>query len=185
MRSIRLALAAVRGRICRLGGDPAGTAAVEFALILPLMVVLYFGCVEISQAVSVNRKVTAVSSATGDLVAQATDVDDAELADILDAAAAIIAPYPVGPLQIVISGIFVEDDGSATVQWSEQRNATARSVDSSVTIPDGLQVPDTCLVMAEVDYEYSSPFSDLLTGAIQLSETFYLRPRKNDCVIKL
>lgn len=161
------------------------TAAVEFAFILPLMVVLYFGCVEMSEALSVNRKVTSVSSAVGDLVAQSSDVDDDDIDNILDAAGAIIAPYPNGPLQIVVSGIQVDSDGEATIAWSEALNASARAVNSSVTVPDALLIPDSCLVMSEVDYSYASALSDFFTGPIGLEETFYLKPRKTNCVDRI
>jgi len=185
MSTFRSIIRRCRLAASRLSGDRTGTAAVEFAFILPIMVVLYFGCVEISEAVSVNRKVTAVSSATGDLVAQSSDVDDSEIDDILDAAEAIIAPYPVGPLQIVVSGLQIDSDGNVTVIWSDARNTTARAVNSSVSVPAGLQIADTCLVMAEVDYQYSSALSDFFTGPIDLDQTFYLRPRKNDCVARI
>ena len=158
--------------------DRSGTSAVEFAFILPIMVVLYFGCVEVSEAVSVNRKVTAVSSAAGDLVAQASTLSNSEMDDIFAAARAIISPYSTGPLKIVISSIDIDEDGNTKVQWSRAENAIARTKGSTVSIPDGLKIEGTTLIMAEVDYVYTSVFADFFAGPIPLAETFYLRPRK-------
>lgn len=178
-------LISIKGFAKRFGRDEAGTSAVEFAFILPIMVVLYFGCVEVSEAVSVNRKVTAVSSTMGDLVAQASSVTDSEIDDIFDAATAIIAPYANGPLKIVVSQISIDSAGTATVAFSDQHNAVARTVGSTVSLPAGLVINDTCLIMAETDYTYTSIFADFFTGPIALSETFYLRPRKVNCVARI
>jgi Flp pilus assembly protein TadG len=38
-------------------GDQKGVAAVEFALIFPVMMVLYLGSVELLQGISINRQV--------------------------------------------------------------------------------------------------------------------------------
>lgn len=180
---VRYAVTALTRRVRAFREDLSGTSAVEFAFILPVMVVLYFGCVEISQAVSLNRKVTAASSAAGDLVAQASVITSGEMEDIWDAAEAIIAPYPIAPLEIVVTSVWIDEDGVATVHWSEEQNATARTVGSPVEIPEDLLIPETSLIMAEVDYLYVSPFSDLFGGSVPLGEVFYLRPRKVDRVM--
>ena len=53
-------------------------AAIEFALIVPIMAVMFIGAVELSQAITVDRRVTQVASSTADLVARA---DTTDLAD--------------------------------------------------------------------------------------------------------
>ena len=69
-----LLVARARRPIRRLLRDKRGVSAVEFAMLLPLMVTLYLGGVEVSQAVAIDRKVTLVARSLGDLVAQATTV---------------------------------------------------------------------------------------------------------------
>ena len=54
----------------RLTRDDRGVAAVEFALILPLMLTLYLGCAELSQGLIATRKSTNVAIALSDLVAE-------------------------------------------------------------------------------------------------------------------
>jgi Flp pilus assembly protein TadG len=51
--------------------DRSGIAATEFAVIVPIMLVMFFGVVEFSSAVAVDRKVTLVSRTLSDLTAQA------------------------------------------------------------------------------------------------------------------
>ena len=55
-------------------------------MLLPLMVTLYLGGVEVSQAIAVDRKVTLVARTLADLVAQATSITNADMTNILNAA---------------------------------------------------------------------------------------------------
>ena len=51
--------------------DRSGIAATEFAVIVPLMLVMFFGVVEFSSALAVDRKVTLVARTLSDLRSQA------------------------------------------------------------------------------------------------------------------
>jgi Flp pilus assembly protein TadG len=46
----------------RLRRREDGVSAVEFALILPVMLILFFGCVEVGDALTIDRKVAHVAS---------------------------------------------------------------------------------------------------------------------------
>jgi Flp pilus assembly protein TadG len=160
----------------------SGVSALEFALILPIMVVLYLGSVEIGSALTINRKVTHLTSSVADLVTQAKTLSDTDIDNIFDAAAAIIAPYNAGLLQIKVSEIYVDDDGVAKVKWSDARNATADAFNTIVTLPTAVNVDDTYIVKAEIHYPYTPAIGYVITGTFDLGDTFYLRPRLVDCV---
>ncbi|HXK53226.1 MAG TPA: pilus assembly protein [Hyphomicrobiales bacterium] len=167
--------------------DRRGVAAVEFAFILPLLIALYFGAIEISQAVMADRKVTNITSTVADLVAQTKTVNDNELQDIFEAATAILVPFPTTGLTIVLSSVVVDVDGKPTVDWSKAGpyGGTARSQGSPFTLPDGLNIPSTSLIVAEVQYDYVSFLKYLVPSGITLTDTFYLRPRVTDKVKKV
>ena len=80
-------------KFSRFARDRRGVSAVEFALVAPLLVALYLGCVEISDGVSADRKVTLTAAALANLSAQVTTITTADMTNILDASSAIIAPY--------------------------------------------------------------------------------------------
>src|SRR5207244_5254619 len=87
----------------RWNGDTAGMAAVEFALIAPMMGVMFIGAVELSQAIMVDRRVTQIAGSTADLVARAeTTISQSDISDIMKAGSFIMPPYPLNPLQIVL-----------------------------------------------------------------------------------
>src|SRR3954471_12271791 len=95
VRIMRLADLAARARrsLHRFRHDKRGVSAVEFAMLLPLMVTLYIGGVEVSSAIAVDRKVTLVARTLGDLVAQSTSVNDTDMTNILNAATSVVQPY--------------------------------------------------------------------------------------------
>lgn len=178
IRALSDRISGTSARLRSFRTNAAGTSAVEFAFILPIMVVLYFGCVEVSEAVSVNRKITSASSAAGDLVSQVSSISNSEIEDIFDAAEAIMTPYSAAPMEIIISSVLIDSSGNATIRWSDAQNATRYNVGDPANIPATLAIPDTTLIMTEVNYTYTSVFSDFFAGPIPLGETFYLRPRK-------
>ncbi len=157
--------------------DRSGLAALEFALILPIMVLLYLGGFEASEAFMINRKVTHATSVLGDLVAQAEEIDDEQMSNILDAVTAVMNPYPIEDMNIVVSGVRIDDEGEATVVWSDARNMSAYREGSSYDLPEEISRPDTFIVAAEVRYEYTPTFGHTLTGTLDLHDEFYLRPR--------
>ncbi|GGE33116.1 hypothetical protein GCM10007276_08000 [Agaricicola taiwanensis] len=163
----------------RFARDARGVSAVEFALVLPFMLILYLGGIEISQAVAINRKVTLVSRVVSDLVAQSSeDITVAELNAIFAAADAIMAPYPVENLGVTVSSVAIDGSQNGSVTWSRQRNSTERGAGEPITFPSpAMAVANTSLIMAEAKYRYVPTFGSAYIDPINLSETIYMRPR--------
>ena len=114
----------VRRPIRRLLRDERGVSAVEFAMLLPLMITLYLGGVEVSQAIAVDRKVTLVARSLGDLVAQSTTVTNSDMTNIL-AAAAVVQPFPDATLKVTVSSVTIDAQSVAKIAWSDTKNGTA------------------------------------------------------------
>jgi Flp pilus assembly protein TadG len=162
----------------RFARDVRALSAVEFALILPLMVTLFLGGTELSQAIAVKRKTVLVNRTVADLVAQDPSITNAEMNAIFAASAAVVAPYSANNLKIVVSQVRIDSNGAATVyQWSKAYQSTERPVNSAVALPAGMNVPNTYLVMAETSYTYTPPIGYTITGQLQLNDVMYLRPR--------
>lgn len=177
------AVAGPAGRLLRhLAGDRAGVAAVEFALLLPVMIALYIGGLEFSDAFTVKRKVTNATSALGDLITRTEEISKSEMTDILEAASAVIAPYEVGNLKIKVSGVTIDSKSVATVDWSAAQNDTPLAEGTTMTLPDGVKIPDSFLVVVEVHYNFDPAIGYAITGSIDLTDTFYLKPRLSDAV---
>src|SRR4051794_39882783 len=96
-------------KLSRFRRDQAGVSAVEFALLSPLMIGLYLGCVELSQGIAIDRKVTLTTGAVANLAGQLTSITAADMTNILNASSAIMAPYPTGTLKITLSCLNIDN----------------------------------------------------------------------------
>jgi Flp pilus assembly protein TadG len=170
-------------RLLSLAGDQRGVSAVEFALLLPLMVTLYLGVVEISQGISADRKVTMTARAVADLVSQAPSMSNGDMTNSLNAATAVMAPFPDSKLKVTVSSIAI-DKGKATVQWSDTKNGTPRSKGSTVTLPAALTATDGSLIWSEVEYAYTPTIGYVISGTLKLKDEIYMRPRLSNCVTR-
>jgi Flp pilus assembly protein TadG len=184
MRYGLILLARARRPLRRLLRDQRGVSAVEFAMLLPLMMTLYLGGVEVSQAVAVDRKVTLVARTLGDLVAQATNVTSSDVTNILAASAAIVVPYNDSKLKITVSSVKIDAAGVAKVVWSDTKNGTVRAIGSTVTLDAALKTPNTSLIWAEAEYSYTPVIGYVITGTMNLKDQIYMRPRLSDCVTR-
>src|SRR5947208_8334072 len=142
-------------RLTALAGDQRGVSAVEFAMLLPLMITLYLGSVEISQGVGIDRKVTLAARTIADLASQVSTIVSADMTNVLNATSAVIAPYDASKLKVTISAVTVDASSVAKIKWSCTLNGTARGVGSTVTLPAALNVANTTLVWGEVSYAYT------------------------------
>ena len=92
----------VSRHLARLRGDQDGVSSVEFAMLLPLMLTLYLGAVEISQAVGIDRKVTLTSRTLADLTSQVSSLSSSDMSNVLNASSAVIAPYDPSKLKVTL-----------------------------------------------------------------------------------
>jgi Flp pilus assembly protein TadG len=184
-----------RGLANNLFRDSSGIAATEFAMIVPLMLVMFFGTVEFSSGVAVDRKVTLIARTLSDLTSQSTTVSDVELGNFGQTGKAILTPYPAATLQSTITELYVDPTTlKARVQWSRSMTigssgnvvlgTSSHSPSDIVTIPGALAVGDTYLIWSEVSYKYVPAVGYLMAKAgVTLSDLTYTRPRQAPCVL--
>lgn len=177
-----------------------GMAAIEFALIAPILLSLYFVTLEVAQGMETNKKVSRVGSMVADLVGQqGRMVYTRDLDPIMAIGEAILKPYMRSRVNIVITGIDIDKDSRVKVRWSRKLENGVFGRDAAkgatTTVPDDLKIPDTFLlrVTAKLDYRpiiawtAEQKTSLGLLGAfdnISMSESYNLRPRMSpemDC----
>jgi len=172
-------------RLASFAKDRRGISAVEFAMLLPLMVTMYLGVVEVSKGVAIDRKVTLTTRTMADLASRVSSINNADMSSLLNASASVIAPYQASPLKIVLSAVSIDANGVAKITWSDTLGGTARTVGATVTLPTALNVANTQLIWSEVSYLYNPTFGYVLTGDINLSDQIYMRPRLSDTITRV
>jgi Flp pilus assembly protein TadG len=162
--------------------DRRGIAATEFAVIVPIMLVMFFGVVELSSGVAVDRKVTLMARTLSDLTSQSLSVANSDMTNFFAASSAIMTPYSSAPTKGTISELYVDPNTLvARVQWS--KGSSPRAVSSTVVIPSALAVAGTYLIYSEVSYLYVPTIGYVMAKAgVNLSDTAYTRPRQSTCV---
>lgn len=170
----------------RLLRGQRGISAVEFALIMPIMVTLFVGGTELTQGITIKRKTTIATRVIADLVSQSTTINNADMNTIFSASTAVLAPYPAGTMKMRITSVHIDSNNNARVVWSDGYNgATAYATKTPVTLPDGLNAfPNTTLIWAEAEYRYTPTIGYVISGSIDLKDKLYLRPRLASCVAR-
>jgi hypothetical protein len=186
-------IAALAGRWRR---DAQGVAAMEFAMIVPIMFFMFVGAVELSQAITVDRRVTQVASSTADLVARAEkQISQSEIGDILKIGGYILEPYSQTPLTIVLRNV-TSSPANANVakqSWSCTYaglggTQTCSCSSTAYTLPANLVSTNDSVVVAEVTYQYDPLIFDYFLkkaltstsgspGTYTLTERIYMKPR--------
>jgi hypothetical protein len=182
-------------RVRELWIDAKAVAAVEFAIVLPFMLLLYVGGVELSRAMAINVKVTATSHSVADMVSQNTQVSAARMQSILGASTAILAPYPATDssgnslITVTVSEVSTDAGGNATVQWSQSYNGTSfgtgRTVGQPIILPSSIAGSPSnsdpnnniSLILGEVAYAYTPNLGYAISGTVTLHDSYYLFPR--------
>jgi Flp pilus assembly protein TadG len=177
--------------------DSSGIAAIEFAMIVPIMLAMFFGTLEFSSGVAVDRKVTLIARTLSDLTSQATSVADTDLTNFFTASISILTPYDPTPTKATISEIYVDSNKVAKVQWSKAATIASGSTQATLAtstrfpgdvvtglVPPALLVKQTSLIFSEVSYLYVPTVGYKMAKAgVNLSDVAYSRPRQSACVI--
>ncbi|HEX3407710.1 MAG TPA: hypothetical protein VHS81_10770, partial [Caulobacteraceae bacterium] len=121
-----------------LAADRRGVAAVEFALVVPVVIVVYLAGFEMMEASTVSRKLTYTTVQIANVTAQYTTMGAGDVSNVLNASSQIMTPYSTSNLSVVLSEVTVDTNGVGQVTWSQQYQGTALIPGTStVTMPSG------------------------------------------------
>jgi len=166
-------------RLCALRANDRGVAATEFALILPILILLLFGTVEIGNALLLDKKVTMASQTAADLIAQQKVVTGRDITNIWAAIDNIILPYATDNTAYTVVSVVADEDGTQSIDWQQTRGGGEVE---KITIPAGMLGEDESVIIATITYQYTPVFGDLLFSDFNITDISYLRPRTVDSV---
>ncbi len=172
------------------GRDRKAASAIEFAVIVPLLLVMYLGTMELGQGIETNKKVARSASMIGDLVTQSTSLTKSELDGILVVGESILQPYYRSRPTIIITAIRLDNASPpvARVVWRRkiQNGSTSgdKPVAETIVVPAQLRIAGTFLVKVETQLAYqpvitwsNSTGYGRIFSQINMQEAYHLRPR--------
>jgi Flp pilus assembly protein TadG len=160
-----------------------GVAAIEFAMILPVLMVLFLGSFDGGRAIAIYMKVRSATYALDAITNQYTTMQSSDMTGIMAAITQMMAPYSSGPAVITISQIKISASKAATVSFSVSQGGSAHALGSSMSIPSNLAIANTYLIFAEVSYTYTPLYGYFSAGSIALADNLYSTPRSSTCII--
>jgi Flp pilus assembly protein TadG len=164
-------------------GDESGTAMLEFAIVLPVMVLMFLALVEFTDAFSVRRRVEAAAGMIADLVSQSASVSSADLSDISRIGDALMRPYASAPLGVRITSVGHDQNNDTIVAWSwSSAKMTALPTGEHIDVPANLVNAQTGLIVAETTYEFHPVIGTYLLDGRTFTATAYYRPRMGAAV---
>jgi Flp pilus assembly protein TadG len=176
-------LAGLREQFRRLAHDRRGVGAIEFAIIAPVLLLLYLGAVETTIGLSVAKRESRAAGSITDIMTQQTSVNKSVLASMPSVAASIFSPYGVTGLTLKITGVTIDSTGKATVAWSwAQDGSRPYAPTNPVSVPTDMAKANSFLVRTELalPYQLLSFGPDFLpsgTNTITISRQYFYRQR--------
>jgi Flp pilus assembly protein TadG len=165
--------------------DQSGISTIEFAVILPLMLALNLGCVEVGNALSAQFKTTLAARTVADLASQYTTINNDTMTSILGASSAVLTPFSSANAVVIVSEVTTDAQGNATITWSDALNGTARQAGSAVTLPARVAQPNISLLWGEVTFPYRPQAGYVVTGTINIYQDMYFYPRASTSVTRV
>lgn len=182
------------GALARLWRDRSGAAAIEFAMVVPVLLCMYFLSNEVGQGVETGRKLSRAAATIGLVATQQTGtVTVSELEGMMALGGAALQPYNRGSSTFTVTGVKVDNDAKAAakVVWSRSfvtdpkdttgkggTGAAGRTKASVVQIPAAMQTPGSFLVMVEAGLDYKPIIAWASTDGKSLGMTGVLWPIK-------
>jgi Flp pilus assembly protein TadG len=163
-----------------------GVAAIEFALILPALVVMFLASIDAGRAIAIYMKVRSATYTVAAITNQYETIQSSDMTSIFGATSLVLAPYSTTPAAITVSQIKVSSATKAKVNWSDTLNGTALKKNASVMVPGNFAscASYPCyLIYGQVTYKYTPLFGLFAPSTITLSDDLYVTPRVSECIL--
>jgi Flp pilus assembly protein TadG len=187
----RMGMARIRVAAREFRQDVRGIAAVEFGFIAPILLIMLLGTVELTRAISIDRRFSLVTSTVADLVTREEALTQADVNAIYDVAAEIMRPYEVTPLKISIVPVAAIRTGTNVVYpiATNRPGYNGGAVPArcqAYTLASGMLAEKESVIVVEGEYTFRplfagflSAFANIEWGTTPWTHRAFARPRKS------
>jgi Flp pilus assembly protein TadG len=170
-------------RVAQAAADEKGAVSIEAAIIFPILITIFFGMIEFSDAFTAKRRVQTVASTTADLVAQAKSVSTSDLADIASVGAQLMLPFASSGLTLKIVSVSEDSQSKIAEEWScawssiSAAPACAATGAAYTAAPSGILRAGESIIIGEATYAFKPTVGLFLLGGATFKASAYFRPR--------
>lgn len=164
--------------------DRDGVVAIEFAMLMPVLIVLLFGGFEATRMVRASMRLNDVAETVADLVAQQTNLTTSGMADICTGGGIVMTPFPTGTLDATVASVtYASTTAGRVLDWQDTSCGNGSSIASPTTLAASYtpNVKDSVIVVQAV-YVYAPLVSIIISTGFTMTRTAYARPRNGSSV---
>lgn len=169
----------------RYRDDERGIAAIEFAIIAPVMIGMYFGLAEIASAISVDRRISHGTNVAGDLSTQQPELKDIDIEEVISAAVRVMGVPDASQISIDMESFILPAPDQAPESQGRIRfnNSVGNWTPYDASgLDEKLLNSKSGVVVTRVRYNYTPIELRFFDSTVKLQETFLLKPRRSDAV---
>lgn len=169
-------------RFRRFARENKGVAALEFAIIAPLLMVpLLLGSVDLIDVMGANKRAQNAAASLADVVARDTEISNSEMTSLWRGLDVLMYPNAPGSMEIRITSVSIVNATTARVVWSEGHGGmSARQNGTTVSLDTRMMTPGTSIIMVESVYKYDAPLGFLFQNQLRMTHNAYRRSRLVD-----
>ena len=169
----------------RFRKDEDGVAAIEFAIIAPIMITMYFGLSEMATAIAVDRRISHGANVAADLLTQQAQMSPIDIEETLAASVRVMGVANVGDITMQIQSYVLDSNDQMVREGLINFNTGASNLPAfdASTLSARVLSQTSGVVVTRVAYTYSPLQLRYFNSDITLSETFLLKPRRSNAVV--
>jgi len=165
--------------------EESGVAAVEAAMIFPIMLMMMVGVFDLGNGILANQKAIRASQVVAGLIARQNTVDSTDISEAIQAGRLAFEPLPNASYGVDIVSFRFDEDANTEIVWRETVNMTP--VADAIARVDALQEADEGVVMVVIQYQYNPLFAGFVmngftSSIIDMQEVAFSRGRRSPVV---
>jgi Flp pilus assembly protein TadG len=157
-----------------------GLAAIEAALVFPLLLTMLMGTFDIGNAIIANTKAIRASQVVADLVTRSASLTTNDIDEAVEAGRLAFQPLDTGSYGVDIASISFDAQSAASIVWRETRNMTPDP--DVLDRVDALASANNGVMVVNIEYTFVPFFAHFITGDITMQEIAFTRGRKSAVV---
>lgn len=168
-------------------------ATVEFALVLPVVLLMLAGLYEATALVRADMKLNHAAAMLAKMVAQqsgtVTSGRTASLGDLCTGSGLGLAPMPAMPFAAAIASVTNAGGSGAREDWESDASCPsaaaalgAGTATNMATTPNVVPNTGDSVIIVNAAYTYAPLFHLILPASFTLKEVVYARPRTNKTI---